>query len=94
MLLGDYYSVAWCTFIRYYREKHAITSEAKSIYLINVLFIFTMQAILLIGVYYQLTRENAVESGSISMSMMHTDVVFTRLVCAFLMHMQSEPEVR
>lgn len=28
------------------------------------------------------------------LAMMHFDVVLTRLLCAFLMHMLSEPEVR
>jgi hypothetical protein len=28
------------------------------------------------------------------MTMMHVDVIVVRLVCAYLMHMQSEPEIR
>ena len=62
--------------------------------MINVAFVFTMQLILLLGVYYQLTTEDSGEGGSITFTMMHFDVVLTRLVCAVLMHLQSEPEVR
>lgn len=86
--------MVWLTFFKYYRLKYAITTETKAIYVINVCFIFTMQMILLAAVYYQLTNENSAEGGSITMSMQHFDVLLTRFICAFLMHMQSEPEIR
>ena len=56
--------------------------------------IFTFQVMLIVLIYLQLTQENSAESGSISMTMMHADVLITRLICAILMHLQSEPEVR
>ena len=93
-LSEDYYAVAFCTFIRYYQEKFQISAESRAIYVINVGFVFIMQLVLLGGIYYELTNEDSAEDGSITFTMMHFDVVLARLVCAVLMHLQSEPEVR
>ena len=51
-----------------------------------------MQLVLLIEVFYYIGQtEN--NSGGFT-ARMHQDVMVTRLVCAFLMHMASEPEIR
>jgi len=42
-------------------------------------------------VYYNLTLNQ--KSGGFLM-MMHLDVTVTRLICSFLMHMKSEPEIK
>ena len=62
-----------------------------SIYIVNTVMVFSMQLILLICVYYYLIDTNS--SGPF-MVMMHHDVIVTRLIVSFLMHMISEPEVR
>lgn len=89
---ADYYALCYVTFIEYYRERYTITNEAKSIYIVNVVLVFSMQFILILIVYYYLTEETESDNGWLAM--MHFDVVVTRLICAFLQHMLSEPEVR
>ena len=79
------------TFIQHYYERFNISNENRSIYIVNVVLIFSMQVILMWFVWFWLTEEN---EKSPYLSMMHFDVVLTRLLCAFLMHMKSEPEVR
>lgn len=39
-------------------------------------------------------KETASETATGYMAMMHVDVMIPRLICAFLMHLLMEPEVR
>ena len=71
--------MTFITFIDYYKLRYNINSESMSIYIVNSVMVFSMQIILLICVF---------------MVMMHHDVIVTRLIVSFLMHMISEPEVR
>jgi hypothetical protein len=83
--------MTFITFIDYYKLRYNINSESMSIYIVNSVMVFSMQIILLILVYYYLIDTNS--SGPF-MVMMHHDVIVTRLIVSFLMHMISEPEVR
>lgn len=47
---------------------------------------------LLVGVYFELAGMEMGDSGYTAM--MHFDVMVARLICGYLMHMISEPEVR
>lgn len=87
-LEADYYSMTLCSFMKYYRDTYTITHEQKSIFFVNVLFVFGIQMFLLALSYYDLIITPDF------LTMMHFDVFLTRLLCAFLMHMLSEPEVR
>lgn len=51
-----------------------------------------MQVLLMVLVYYSLTLDQKSSEGFLRM--LHYDVTVTRLICAFLMHMISEPEVK
>ena len=37
---ADYYSMTLCSFMKYYRDKYTITHEQKSIFFVNVVFVF------------------------------------------------------
>lgn len=89
----DYYSASYCTFIQYYRLKYQVTIDQKVIYMVNVIMIYCLQCILLFCVFYFVKRKQ-LEENSGYMTMMHVDVLLTRFICGWLMHMASEPEVR
>ena len=91
-LSNDYYAMTFVTYIKYYRQKFNITAEQKSLYMINVMFIFIFQSVLLLAVYYNIT-EVQVSSEKFTI-MVYYDIMIVRIICAFLMHMLSEPEVR
>ena len=61
--------------------------------MVNVIMIYMLQCILLFCVFYFVKRQQ-LENNQGYMSMMHVDVLLTRFVCSWLMHMASEPEVR
>lgn len=77
--------------MKHYRDKYTITHEQKSMFFVNVVFVFGIQILLLALQYFDLTL-TAHDAGYLTM--MHFDVMLARLLCAFLMHMLSEPEVR
>jgi len=35
-----YYALAFCSFIKHYRDKHSITPEQKSMFFVNVCFVY------------------------------------------------------
>ena len=78
--------------MKHYRDKHSITSEQKSMFFVNVCFIYGIQIFLLILAYYDMIYQ--MKSNGNFLAMMHIDVILTRILLSFLMHMQSEPEVR
>ena len=51
-----------------------------------------MQTILCVSVFYYMTNEDNQDTGFLAS--MHVDVMIPRFVCAILMHLASEPEVR
>lgn len=61
--------------------------------MVNCCLIFLLQSCLLLCVFYFIkkTQDNEVNGF---MAMMHVDVLLTRFVLGWLMHMGSEPEVR
>ena len=91
-LSDDYYALSYCTYIQYYRERYSISEEQKSLYFSNVLVIFTMQLLLIFSVFYFINKEEYQDEGF--MARMTMDVMVVRLLCALLMHLESEPEVR
>jgi hypothetical protein len=58
----------------------------------NVVQIFGIQILLMVLVYYSITENQKSSSGFLMM--LHLDVTVTRLICAFLMHLISEPEIK
>lgn len=78
--------------IAYYRRRYQITYDEKSTYFSNCLIVFTMQTILCVSVFYYMTNEDNQDTGFLAS--MHVDVMIPRFVCAILMHLASEPEVR
>ena len=88
----DYYSVTFLTFIQHYRESFTITDESMSIYIVNVVTVFVLQMILVIFTYYFMVNKN--EKEGYYLVLMHHDVILTRMIVSFLMHMKSEPEIR
>ena len=91
-LSDDYYALAFCSNITYYMQRYNITLEEQINYLINVLIIFVMQLVLVFSVFYFIVHEEGQSEGF--MAQMHIEVLVVRIVCAFLMHLESEPEVR
>jgi hypothetical protein len=97
----DYYSITFLTFIEHYRERFSITNESMSIYTVNLVTVFVFQMILMVMVYYYMVKTHLGNSINADLPghgyflvMMHHDVVTTRLIVSFLMHMNSEPELR
>jgi len=84
--------MTFCAFMKHYRDKLSITHEQKSMFFVNVVFVFGIQILLIALQYYDLTLTAVAPGGYLAM--MHFDVLLTRVLCAFLMHMLSEPEVR
>lgn len=80
-----------CSFMKKYKDSYSITNEQKSTYFVNVSFVFGIQLLLLALQFYDLTLDTAISQFLV---MTHFDVMLSRLLCAFLMHMLSEPEVR
>ena len=89
---ADYYALSFCSFMKHYRDKHSITSEQKSMFFVNVCFIYGIQIFLLILAYYNMISLQIVYGNFLTL--MHFDITLTRILLSFLMHMQSEPEVR
>ena len=39
---ANYYSLTFCSYIKYYRQKYLITSEQKSLFLFNAILVFSI----------------------------------------------------
>jgi len=71
-----------------------------SIYIVNVVTVFVLQMILVIFTYYFMVKThennsiNPSKPGGYYLVLMHHDVILTRMIVSFLMHMKSEPEIR
>jgi hypothetical protein len=89
---GDYYALSFCAFIKHFRDKHSITPAQKSMFFVNVSFIFGIQLALLTLAYYDMMV--SLKTNGNFLVMMHFDISLTRVLLAFLMHMQAEPEIR
>lgn len=51
---ADYYALSFCSFMKHYRDKHSITAEQKSMFFVNVCFIYGIQIFLLVLAYYNM----------------------------------------
>jgi len=89
----DFYALTFCSFIQYYRNKYQITLDERVQYMVNCCLIFLLQSCLLLCVFYFIKKTQEEEVNGF-MAMMHVDVLLTRFVLGWLMHMNSEPEVR
>jgi len=89
---SDYYALAFCSFIKHYRDKHSITPEQKSMFFVNVCFVYGIQIFFLTFAYYFMIEE--LRGKGYHLIMVHFDLILTRIFLAFLLHMQSEPEIR
>jgi len=81
----DYYSISFVAYIEFYQKYFGITQDdlTKTIY--NILFVFTMQLVLIIGL--------VIEFSSLS-TMVTVKVVAARFVCAFLLHFDMKVEFK
>lgn len=43
---ADYYSLVFCSYIKYYRKKYLITNEQRSIFFNNAILVFFIQAMM------------------------------------------------
>lgn len=89
---GDYYALSFCAFMKHFRDKHSITSEQKSMFFANVCFIYLIQILLLVLAYYDMMVQIKTKGSFLTMT--HFDVTLCKILLSFLMHMQSEPEIR
>jgi hypothetical protein len=48
----DYYAIAFCTFISYYKNKFQITHSERNNYVVNIIIIFSFQSYLLFSLLY------------------------------------------
>lgn len=71
--------------MKHFRDKHAISQEQKSMFFVNVCFIYGIQIFLLILAYYDMMVY--MKSYGNFLAMMHFDITLTRIMLSFLMHM-------
>lgn len=82
---SDYYALSFVSFMKHFKEKHSITPAQKSMFFVNVCFIFAIQSCLIGLAYYDMMV--SMKTFGNFLIMMHTDISMTRILLAFLMHM-------
>lgn len=90
-LENDYYSLTFCAFLKkniQIDNPNALLSleEVYEIFF-NCLFVFSMQAVLVSLVFYEMTKDG------LDFSIVNYEITLSRFICAILLHIQLVGEV-
>lgn len=90
---ADYYSLVFCSYIKYYRKKYLITNEQRSIFFNNAILVFFIQSIMFSLYLFGTSDRHRFRDYGFFLQV-NFDICLTRFTNCLMMHMLSEPEIR